>query len=547
MTSLLLLLTFGLSPEVPVVAADRFEVLDGAWELRLEDDVAHEWTSARLPGNLPLQGVNHDGIVWFRKQFRTSSNLERMAIRIPMSANAFELFVNGTKVGSRGEIGPGGSLVRKDFRNGVFGFSSDLLHAEGLNELSLRFRTFQGNGGVIGPGTMIGSETVVRSEHERRTFNGAMLFALFIFAAFFHLVLFFGSRNERSYVYFAGMSLALGGVTAGINTFGYQFSDNPDFNAYLVFVPLLSLPYLMTAFFAQFYALPKPKIVPMNLAAFAVGFSILLACTAYNPIYFVYERFVLPLSIGLVVVALLVSTWWTIQALRRGHTGAKTVLFGLASYAVTSCLELGWATQLVPFYVDSYIGFALFIASIVVAISIRFSWLQKQVEMGERDALTNCLTRRGFLGRLDSIFGHKDMAQKLASVIMVDVDHFKSINDKYGHSAGDSVLKEIAVQILSSIRQGDVVARWGGEEFLIVLPNQETSKAIEIAERLRHSIQSVTIATDASRKITASCGVATRTPLEDFDALVSRADVALYEAKNAGRNCVKQAEEARIV
>ena len=120
---------------------------------------------------------------------------------------------------------------------------------------------------------------------------------------------------------------------------------------------------------------------------------------------------------------------------------------------------------------------------------------------------------------------------------MFDIDHFKSINDTYGHDVGDSVLREISALVRSDIRRSDFFARWGGEEFMVLLPASDMDRAVEAAERLREAVEASDF-TGVPRQITSSFGVAMRRPAESSDEFVKRVDQALYDAKEAGRNQV---------
>jgi diguanylate cyclase (GGDEF)-like protein len=126
------------------------------------------------------------------------------------------------------------------------------------------------------------------------------------------------------------------------------------------------------------------------------------------------------------------------------------------------------------------------------------------------------------------------------AVMVVDIDHFKHINDTHGHAAGDKVLREAAATLRASARREDSVCRIGGEEFLVICPNTSLEAALQSAERLRATLGARRIAVGhAEGTITTSVGVAVREPdTVDMDALVSAADQALYAAKEAGRNQV---------
>ena len=123
------------------------------------------------------------------------------------------------------------------------------------------------------------------------------------------------------------------------------------------------------------------------------------------------------------------------------------------------------------------------------------------------------------------------------SLIMLDIDRFKSINDRFGHNAGDLVLKSIAELIKNRIRKIDTLARWGGEEFVLLLPNTPVYKAAVLAEELRESISKMDVL--GVDRVTASFGVAGYCPGDTVDTLVNKADNMMYEAKAAGRNCVR--------
>ena len=121
---------------------------------------------------------------------------------------------------------------------------------------------------------------------------------------------------------------------------------------------------------------------------------------------------------------------------------------------------------------------------------------------------------------------------------MVDIDHFKQINDTHGHVAGDEVLRKLAMELRNHIRHPDVIGRYGGEEFLVVLPHSTIKAAAEQAERLCNYVQSLVIPSGENEiRITVSMGVAQyRIHREDWQSFLSRADAALYQAKNGGRN-----------
>lgn len=161
------------------------------------------------------------------------------------------------------------------------------------------------------------------------------------------------------------------------------------------------------------------------------------------------------------------------------------------------------------------------------------------VENG-RDPLTQTLNRRF----LPTVLGREISLSKKAgtplSVLMVDLDHFKTVNDRFGHPAGDAVLSQTAETILNNVRATDFVFRYGGEEFLIVLVETAESQAQALAERIRTELTKtpISVAETESIKVTASIGVAAYEGHPDYEYLINAADAALYAAKQNGRNCV---------
>jgi diguanylate cyclase len=168
------------------------------------------------------------------------------------------------------------------------------------------------------------------------------------------------------------------------------------------------------------------------------------------------------------------------------------------------------------------------------------------VENG-RDPLTRTLNRRFLPSVLSRELAMAQQDGTALSVLMVDIDHFKAINDRYTHSVGDLVLGQTAETLLGSVRSSDFVFRYGGEEFLIVLVETAAEEAAVIAERIRSDIQShlVNVPAHGPLSISVSIGVATHEGHPDYEYLISGADRALYDAKNSGRNRVHFASIAQ--
>lgn len=219
----------------------------------------------------------------------------------------------------------------------------------------------------------------------------------------------------------------------------------------------------------------------------------------------------------------------------RAFTTLVTAAMLLANLALQGLL--------LPPWIATEIRFAGTVIALVLAAPIAFLVGLKlrdayrtalDLEHAARhDPLTGALSRRSFYDRAGRL-GAGPMV-----VILVDIDHFKRINDRFGHLAGDMALREVAATLMRNCRAGDLVVRFGGEEFLILLPGITRRDGARVAGRLCRRLheKSLTIA-EATVRITASFGVAGLRDVADLEAGIAQADAALYEAKTAGRDRV---------
>lgn len=163
------------------------------------------------------------------------------------------------------------------------------------------------------------------------------------------------------------------------------------------------------------------------------------------------------------------------------------------------------------------------------------------------DALTGILNRGAIMDRLSIEMERAYRESESLCVAMVDIDHFKKVNDTFGHTAGDVVLKEAAKRMSSALRPYDLIGRYGGEEFIAVFPKCDESSACSIAERIRRSISFGGVSTETGKvQITASIGVAQAWEPKNIEAVIREADMALFRAKEAGRNRVELATRPTV-
>jgi len=174
--------------------------------------------------------------------------------------------------------------------------------------------------------------------------------------------------------------------------------------------------------------------------------------------------------------------------------------------------------------------------------------LQRELRhRGSYDELTGLLNRRTFLESLQRVTTRAALSDAALGLAMLDVDHFKRINDVHGHQAGDAVLREVALRVTNAVRPTDLSCRFGGEEFVIAMPECNLAGAADVGERLRSAIADTPVVLPGlSVSVTVSIGiaVAAHSPHAIYDRLLALADRALYRAKHAGRNRVEIADGA---
>ncbi|MGZ9899561.1 sensor domain-containing diguanylate cyclase [Shewanella gaetbuli] len=235
------------------------------------------------------------------------------------------------------------------------------------------------------------------------------------------------------------------------------------------------------------------------------------------------------------------------------------MIFILSSVTAAICITvstLAVAGILVPYNdytfkaIEVGMAFEAILLASILARQFRVAQLEKVVaeKFAHTDPLTQLNNRRGFYGSTKSTRQQIVRNGRDISVVLIDLDAFKSVNDIYGHSKGDEVLESVAQAIVQTCRKGDISARWGGEEFIIFLPETSQKSAMIQAERLRAAIEAIDLtAQGEALTITASIGVAGSTDgqycneplsLNSFETMINAADKALYEAKNSGKNQV---------
>jgi len=235
-------------------------------------------------------------------------------------------------------------------------------------------------------------------------------------------------------------------------------------------------------------------------------------------------------------------------------SGALLVLIGLIFFAPVSFIAL-------PEYgLDFKIRtFASLLATLLIIWTLEYSRnrafliledLRYEMEVVSRtDYLTGIYNRRAMIEKLNAEISRFNRTGEIFSILLIDIDHFKQINDMYGHATGDFVIRTLCQLMQDQLREHDIVSRWGGEEFLILLPNTVTEQGHYVGELLRKNIESreLSVGEDTKLHLTVSIGVSSAENTSDALVLVDQADERLYRAKRGGRNQVISTDAASEV
>jgi diguanylate cyclase (GGDEF)-like protein len=153
------------------------------------------------------------------------------------------------------------------------------------------------------------------------------------------------------------------------------------------------------------------------------------------------------------------------------------------------------------------------------------------------DNLTQLYNRHYFMSTLNDHFSHVLRQKGTSAILMIDLDYFKKINDEYGHVVGDKILQQFSLILSKALRAGDIAARWGGEEFIVLLPKANKEQSMFMAQRLIEAVEKYSF--ESNIRLTISVGVSQYKANDNIESWIERADTALYQAKNEGRNCIK--------
>jgi diguanylate cyclase (GGDEF)-like protein/hemerythrin-like metal-binding protein len=368
----------------------------------------------------------------------------------------------------------------------------------------------------------------------------------FLLALCAYNLLLFAGLGERSYLYYSLylLSCILGDIAFTGHGLAWFWPGEMQVQRYVILVQMALVACFGLLFACRFLKLSEHAPGALTLVRWFAGLgagamTLCLLAGSHLAAALVAFSFM-----GLFTVCMFAIGVLTV---RHGRPTGRYFLLatacGMTGAATTVLAVWGW----LPFTPMSYHAFELgvIIEATLLALALAHQIRQHQQssrqaeQLARTDPLTGLYNRRAFLELAGPSWSTAERGNRQLSLIMIDIDHFKQINDRHGHEIGDRALVELAHQLAPKTRAGDILARWGGEEFILMLPETDLTQACVFAERMRHSIAAVRLPIKSGLlAFTASFGVAVRAMDMRLEDLIKAADVQLYEAKRQGRNRV---------
>ncbi len=501
------------------------------------------------PANAPVPGVGLTNRgVWLKLDVHNKTNevLSRRMILEATWLDHIEIYIiKNNRLVFQNKTGDAMPLSSRQIDNRLF--TIEHAFAPGSSEIYLRAQSHEP---VVLPLSFYDLTTATRYD-SYRSYGYGILYGIISGLLLFNLLLYISIRQQRYlfYVLYLAMYLFMDISYTG---HGYlYFWQNATHWQY--WLPSLSIVLYATS--GIFFALSFLKIKQLFPAIYTKTIRFCIFICGLQILLVILDQGQTSVAISLLYVMFfsMFTFYYAIISFNKGHNDAiyylaatLATLIGAAT-TVLSVLSVIPYTPLTFHAGEIAVAFDSILLSIALAEQIRRA--QSETLQAQQLARTDILTRLGNRLAFDEIseqvWDNATRNKQPLCFIMLDIDKFKNINDRHGHAAGDTVLKTISATLQKMVREGDVLVRWGGEEFAIMLPQTSLTQAEKLAQRIRRAIEALNVSTDtASIKVTVSLGVAEKDEeMNSVSDLFSLADHCLYQAKQQGRNRVVCADQ----
>lgn len=562
--------------ERPTVTIDELGAglsIEGTWRFQPGDDLAwanpgfddSQWRTGRMPKRWPNNGYPEQAQMgWYRLSLHIDPHAlddhgfaHGLGLRMGKVMSAYQVYANGHLLGGVGKMPP---LARFNYdREAVHFLPRELVGPDGELVLALRvwggsdaMARYWGGGPYRGEFSLGGYAEQVQGNFASNVAS-LVLFGLILGFGVYNLYLYHRNRQLKLYLWF--------GLTA-VNVAVYSLM----LTQWKFLLPL-SFEALKAIEYGAVFMLPAVALQMLwallgtPVSAWMRGYQLSFALFAFagvidpwpdtRPLALNYfQVWVLPvLFLGPALI-------W--KSMRNGNAEARTLFLALIVFAATCINDIMIDLARLDSARMIHYGFAVVVVAMAVSLGNRFTTMLNRLEreVAERtedlhraneqlaevarlDPLTGLLNRRGFTADAQREIQRVIRGADTFSVVLADFDHFKVINDRHGHGCGDKVLCRVARVLDQRRREVDLLGRWGGEEFILLLPETDGEGAAVAAESLRQAVEKSEFAYNGEVvSLTMTLGVATYRAGDTLDAVIQRADAALYHGKKAGRNRV---------
>ncbi len=560
---------------------DDLVKLDGEWDFYwkqlLEPSDFQSSPSPQITGRLVFPGfwneytldgkeLEEDGYATFRLIITIPDQDIRYGLKFYEMETAYRVWVNGKPAVQCGKVGKSREDMIPSWKRYEYYFQPGSEKVE----LVLQMSNYYHRRGGPEESILFGPEKLMRSYTQQKIAVELFLLGSILIMAVYHLILYFLRKKDTPPLYFAllciivGLRIPLSGEKLVYEVFPsipWVIATKIEYLNLVLIIPFVAM------FFYSLYSDVISGYFIRAINAVSIFMFLIILFTRAN----MYTHTAIPIEIVLVVLGIYVM-YSLVRAILHKQEGAAIVLVGMLFFFLFGINDILYNNLVINTAYLAPVGLFLMLFSQAVVLSLRFTRametteilshdLEKQVadrtrelsserekleKMAREDFLTGLFNRRYVMEILENEIKRYRRHGISFSILMMDLDHFKNINDTWGHPSGDRVLHSVGDTLKTGLRSTDIVGRIGGEEFLVILPYTNGNSAMIVAEKIRKDMRKLIFTEgDDNYSITASIGVANVEANDtDSERIIIRADRALYRAKEKGRDCVEASWES---
>jgi diguanylate cyclase (GGDEF)-like protein len=493
--------------------------------------IPHEWFGAKID----KEQYSQYGYASYRLNVTTTQQYPLLALKLPNLGTAYELYIDDVLLAQGGTVSTMAEQARPEYTPGIYLFEP----ASDSFVITIHVSNYHLMWGGVWAQPSLGTAESVYKDYSRQSVQTVALVSFLITAALFNAIQYFLRATDPSplIIAFICLLMALREVeTTNLLYFMSFASWSFETAVRLNFLTFFGItPFVIGYFYLNFREYYHRTFIITFCAVSAVIITALFLTppSVFSLMMPTYQ-----------VIVLLLAVYTVIGLIRAAynnepHAGILTMgtlfLFVLIVNDILANVNIIESIPLVGY------GLAAFIMCQTYITYMRFvsESSEKLVyeELAAKDPLTGLYNRRGIRQHMQTALDEFERLESPFCVMLIDFDHFKKINDELGHDVGDKVLIEGAKVMQKTVRDQDIVARWGGEEFLLLTPRNTLMGATNVADKISKNMSEV-LGELIGRRLTVTIGVAQIKTGETIDACLKRADLALYHGKNRGRNVV---------